>query len=94
MVLVDNLIYSFGSQLDNGIPILPFKESRDDIELVYLMKFLIQLHDCEDIRIPLKQAFNIQELSKVEKYDYANIMDYYDLEEFEIEQAKDELYRQ
>jgi CTD small phosphatase-like protein 2 len=30
MVIVDNAVYSFGFQLDNGIPILPFYEDKTD----------------------------------------------------------------
>lgn len=32
MLIVDNAVYSFGQQLDNGIPITPFKEDPQDIE--------------------------------------------------------------
>jgi CTD small phosphatase-like protein 2 len=30
---VDNAVYSFGYQLDNGIPIIPFYEDKRDEEL-------------------------------------------------------------
>jgi len=36
MVLVDNAVYSFGYQLENGIPIIPFYEDKDDEELLHL----------------------------------------------------------
>lgn len=28
MVIIDNAVYSFGFQLDNGIPILPFYDDK------------------------------------------------------------------
>lgn len=40
MLLVDNAVYSFGEQLDNGIPIKNFYEDTKDTEFLYLMKFL------------------------------------------------------
>ena len=36
MVIVDNLLTSFGFQLDNGIPILEFKDNENDTELKHL----------------------------------------------------------
>ena len=40
MLLVDNAVYSFGEQIDNGIPIKSFMEDKNDTEFVYLMRFL------------------------------------------------------
>ena len=34
IILVDNAVYSFGFQLTNGVPILPFYENKSDRELV------------------------------------------------------------
>jgi len=36
MVLVDNAVYSFGYQLENGIPIIPFYDDKEDEELLHL----------------------------------------------------------
>lgn len=33
MLLIDNAAYSFGFQLDNGIPIIPYYNHKDDVEL-------------------------------------------------------------
>jgi len=30
MLLVDNAAYSFGFQLENGLPIIPFYDSKED----------------------------------------------------------------
>jgi len=37
---VDNAVYSFGFQLSNGIPILPFYRDEEDRELVQLLGYL------------------------------------------------------
>lgn len=36
IVIVDNAVYSFGFQLENGIPIIPFYEDKEDEELLHL----------------------------------------------------------
>ena len=36
IVIVDNAVYSFGYQLENGIPIIPFYEDKEDEELLHL----------------------------------------------------------
>ena len=40
IILVDNAVYSFGFQLTNGIPILPFYKDPKDRELVQLVNYL------------------------------------------------------
>ena len=40
IILVDNAVYSFGFQLTNGIPILPFYRDKNDRELVQLVAYL------------------------------------------------------
>ena len=36
IVIVDNAVYSFGYQLENGIPIIPFYDDKEDEELLHL----------------------------------------------------------
>ena len=40
LVLVDNAAYSFGYQLENGIPIVPFYDDQNDEELLHLIYYL------------------------------------------------------
>lgn len=40
LVIVDNAVYSFGFQLDNGIPILPFYDDKSDEEMLHLIYYL------------------------------------------------------
>ena len=51
LVIIDNAVYSFGFQLDNGIPILPFYEDKKDEEMLHLTHYLKCLAQYEDIRI-------------------------------------------
>jgi len=49
ILLVDNAAYSFGYQIDNGIPIIPFYDDRDDKELMHLIVYLKQIINLEDV---------------------------------------------
>jgi len=44
-VFVDNCIYSYALQLENGIPIIPFDGNPNDKELEYLLDYLIDLQN-------------------------------------------------
>ena len=47
---MDNSATNFVNQLNNGVPILPYiGEDQDDTELSALGKYLISIHDREDL---------------------------------------------
>ena len=50
MVIVDNLVHSFGLQIDNGIPILDFTNNKQDQELLTLENMLLELKEYDDVR--------------------------------------------
>lgn len=50
IVIVDNAVYSFGFQLENGIPILPFYDDKKDEEMLHLINYLVCLSRHDDIR--------------------------------------------
>ena len=50
MVIVDNLLHSFGLQIDNGIPILEFTRNQKDEELKFVQNYLRPLAECQDVR--------------------------------------------
>ena len=63
VILIDNATHWFGFQIDNGIPIIPFINNKDDKELVHLLlHFLQKLVDVEDVRPLLTQTFNLKHL--------------------------------
>ena len=51
MILVDNSVYSFGFQLDNGVPIIPYFNDPNDRELVYLAQYVLSLSASDDVRV-------------------------------------------
>ncbi len=62
VTIIDNHVYSFGFQLDNGIPILPFYNDKDDIELMLLMSYFKKLMKVNDVRSVHRQHFEFSEL--------------------------------
>lgn len=61
-MLVDNSVYSFAYQLDNGIPILSYYDDPNDEELLHLMFYVKCLVDCDDVRIKNRNAFELHKL--------------------------------
>jgi len=59
MILVDNAAYSFGFQIENGIPIIPFYDNKSDQELRHLIPYLKFLNSVEDLREINKQTFKL-----------------------------------
>lgn len=51
IVIVDNAVYSFGFQLSNGIPIIPYYNNKDDEELLHLVNYISTLAYFDDIRL-------------------------------------------
>jgi CTD small phosphatase-like protein 2 len=59
VVLVDNAAHSFGFQLDNGVPILPYYFHQDDRELLDLTQYLKSLANVLDVRATNRRTFKL-----------------------------------
>ena len=51
MIIIDNSVLSFAFQLENGIPILPYYDNKEDIELKFLSNYLVNICNSQDLRI-------------------------------------------
>lgn len=71
VVIVDNAPYSFASQLENGYPIIPFYDSKEDIELLTLATYLKSIKDLEDVRVAIGTKFGLRELTQTSITEYA-----------------------
>ena len=80
ILIVDNAVYSFGDQIDNGIPITPFKEDPRDTEFLNLIKYLERCADVPDVREINKKAF---QLRRIFRFNLEPFIKYYDFEECE-----------
>ena len=75
VILVDNSCSSFSQQLNNGIPIIPYFFKDDDIELIKLRNFLLNLSNLmnkvDDVRLLLKNYFKFEEWLKYDSCEQA-----------------------
>ena len=63
LVIVDNSVYSFAFQIDNGIPIIPFYKDPNDEEMLHLIYYLSCLAGVEDVRMQNRAAFELYKLA-------------------------------
>ena len=61
IIIVDNASYSFGYQIDNGLPILPYYDNKNDIELKNLISYLKSIHHVKDVREVNKKMLKINQ---------------------------------
>jgi len=64
LVLVDNAAYSFGFQIDNGIPIIPFYDNKNDSELKHLTHFMKSIHNVRDLRDIMRKFLKVGSYSE------------------------------
>ena len=64
IILIDNSMYSFSSQLTNGILINSFYNDKNDIELYNVLGYLLNfLYKVDDVRLINEQFFNFQRIT-------------------------------
>ncbi len=73
-VIVDNAIFSFAFQLDNGIPMIPFYDDKEDHIMPKIRDYLLSLKDLEDVREINRKTFSLTELCRL---DIACFLKYY-----------------
>jgi len=73
LIIVDNAVYSFGFQLNNGIPIIPYYDNPNDEELYHLVPFLEILANAYDIREKNKEAFQLEEMGNEDLCEFNRI---------------------
>lgn len=62
MIIIDNSVLSFAFHLENGIPVLPFYNNKNDNELLHLKDYLMELCNSEDIQASNSKVFNLKKL--------------------------------
>lgn len=86
ILLIDNNIYSFGFQLENGIPILDFMGDRKDTELRKVMQTLHHLKGFENLPFENEKIFKLREIYNQDMDVYIR---YYDSDQWSEDQIKD-----
>ena len=67
MVIVDNKIESYASNLENGIPITDYLGQDEDDMLEILERYLIKLQDAEDVRQLILKDFCLENISELRR---------------------------
>jgi len=57
IIMVDNCVKNYSLSIRNGLPIKEYRGQENDIELIYLAKYLRDMMDVEDIRNTIKVDF-------------------------------------
>ena len=66
IIIVDNLVHSFGFQIENGVPILEWNGNKKDVELKYLIDYLLEAKNYDDVRECNRERFRLMELSTLD----------------------------
>ncbi len=64
MIIVDNLVHSFGFQVENGVPIIEWTGNRSDQELKYLGDYLVAAKTYDDLREYNKEKLRLHEFAQ------------------------------
>ena len=88
LVLIDNAVFSFGFQLDNGIPIAAYREGATDVEFLSLKNFLDELRKAKDVRKIISRTFRLNEMRNT---NIISFIEYYP-EEFTEENEEEEVF--
>ena len=67
LLIVDNSLFSFGNNLNNGILISSFYNDKDDTMLCNLAHYLSHLSNVDDVRTANKETFNFEHYLSVIK---------------------------
>lgn len=68
IVIVDNACYSFGYQIDNGVPIIPYYDNKQDEELKHLVEYLKGLA-MKDIKETNRNTFKLTSYQKFQSIE-------------------------
>lgn len=62
MIIIDNSVLSFAFHLENGIPVLPYYNNKNDNELLYLKDYLLELYHSDNFIETNNKVFNLKKL--------------------------------
>jgi len=65
LIIVDNLVHSFGFQIENGVPILEWTGDKNDQELQHVADYLIEAKNHDDMRDYNRAKLRLVEFSEV-----------------------------
>jgi CTD small phosphatase-like protein 2 len=63
-IIVDNTASAFAFQLDSGVPIKTWRNSKQDTELLKLLDFMAEMLQESDMRLRLRRTFDLAHLKE------------------------------
>ncbi len=82
ILIIDNNIYSFAFNLENGIPIINFMGDKNDNELIKVMKYLFYIKDFKNLMEENEKTYN---LKKIFNSNIETFIKYYNSDEWSEE---------
>ena len=67
MIIVDNSVVSFVFNYSNGVPISDFRGQKNDEELMYMVSYLEEIYEANDVRVPIRKTFKLQQIADADK---------------------------
>ena len=77
IVIIDNKIESYASNLENGIPITDYLGQEEDVMLEYLERYLLKsVNEAEDVREVIVRDFNVhtEKIDELRRYNHHSQM--------------------
>ena len=74
--MVDNLVHSFGLQINNGVPILEFLDSKNDRELQAIEPLLIEASKQTDSRVYLEEKLSLKSVLDTPEGEFLEFEEY------------------
>ena len=88
IIIVDCSVLGFGFFLENGIPIIPFYDYKEDVELTILSYYLVNISSNYDLRQALKRDMKLNDYLEVAKKKNEKINSPEKNEEYESKKSK------
>ena len=60
VVIIDNSVMAFAFDLNNGVPILPYYDAKQDIELMFCVYYLESIAEFDDLRVQNKKYLRME----------------------------------
>lgn len=64
IIIIDNLVYSFAGDIENGIPIKPYIKGKEDFELEYIANMLSGVKQTTNLIDYLREVFKLNRFYK------------------------------
>ena len=66
ILIIDKNVHSFAFQIDNGIPLLPWDNDPNDLELNYLTKYLLNIGPQKNLKTINRNFFRLYEMLNID----------------------------